>query len=154
MSKIMSRSCLLVAAFLCVGAFAFQASAASESSETLKSGYSGKVLADGARRITLEVKWDEKGHGSGSLTLDPNITNGMFSTCMAFQSYSVQLQLISDDDYSTKGRRLYALKEMGPEGNVGKDVRWYLMRPTKIGEPSWLIFVDKNGKTQDVVVVE
>ena len=47
-----------------------------EDSLTLKSGYSGKWLAGGARRVHLTVTLDRKGDGSGTLTLDPNVYEG------------------------------------------------------------------------------
>ena len=63
---------------------------------TLKSGYSGKWLAGGARRVHLTVTLDEKGNGSGTLTLDPNIYEGAKATQIAIQKIPVRVRLAHD----------------------------------------------------------
>jgi len=121
----------------------------------LKSGYSGKVLADGARRVSLSVTLDEKGSGSGTLTLDPNITDGERSTAIAILEVPISLQLVPDEGQAGKGRRLYELKRTGPEGKVEEGgPRWFLVRPVEKGAPSWLVFADKDGKFQDILLLQ
>jgi hypothetical protein len=81
MSNTMSRGAVLV----CLVVVGLQAWADDQPPEklTLKSGYSGKVLVNGARRVSVSMTLDEKGGGSGALTLDPNIVDGGASTTIA-----------------------------------------------------------------------
>jgi len=121
----------------------------------LMSRYSGKVLVDGYRRVILSVTLDEKGGGSGMLTLDPNIHEGESSTAIAVQYVKVRAEAVADAENDTKGRRVYELKQTGPEGKVETGVeRWFLVRPLKEGAPCSLIFADKDGKFRDILMLE
>jgi hypothetical protein len=121
----------------------------------LKSGYTGKVLVDGARRVVLSVTLDDKGGGSGTLTLNPNIVAGGRSTLIAVRDIPVRLRLVQDEGQAGKGRRLYELQRTGPEGKVEEGgERWFLVRPLKAGAPCWLVFADKDGKFQDILMLE
>jgi len=136
---------------------ASQVRAGDESPETLtlKSGYTGKMLVDGARRVGLSVTLDAKGDGSGTLKLDPNISDGAISTTIAVREIPVRVRLVADEGQAGKGRRLYELKRTGPEGKVEEGgERWFLVRPLKKGAPSWLVFADKDGNFQDILVLE
>jgi hypothetical protein len=122
---------------------------------TLKSGYSGKWLAGGARRVHLTITLDEKGNGSGTLTLDPNIYEGATATQIANQKIEVRARPAHDEEAAAKGRRLYELKRSGEEGKVDETgEHWLLVRPLKAGAPCGLVFVDKDGKVQDVLMLE
>src|SRR5262249_24889185 len=122
---------------------------------TLKSSYSGKVLIAVARRVSLSVTLDEKGGGSGTLRLDPNIREGATSTLAEIRDIPVRVQLARDEEQATKGRRLDELKRTGPEGKVEEGgERWFLVKPLREGMPYWLVFADKDGKFQDVLVLE
>ena len=122
---------------------------------TLKSGYSGKWLAGGARRVHLTVTLDEKGNGSGTLTLDPNIYEGAKATQIAIQKIAVRVRLAHNEEAAAKGRRLYELRRSGEEGKVDETgEHWLLVRPLKAGAPSWLVFADMDGKVQDVLMLE
>jgi hypothetical protein len=126
-----------------------------EDSLTLKSGYSGKWLAGGARRVHLTVTLDKRGDGSGTLTLDPNVYEGGTATQIAIQKIPVRARLAHDDEAAAKGRRLYELRRSEEEGKVDKTgEHWLLVRPFKAGAPCWLVFVDKDGKAQDVLLLE
>src|SRR5262245_56827767 len=69
----------------------------------LQSGYSGKVLVDGARQVILSVTLDEKGGGSGTLALDSNIRAGGTSTTAA-REIPIRIRLIQDEEHAAKGR--------------------------------------------------
>src|SRR4051812_12602008 len=154
MSNILCRAGVLV---VLVGLAGGAARAKDHSTEklTLKSAYSSKVLASGARQVRLSLTLDEKGTGFGTLTLDPNIINEFGSTDIAIQEIQVRATLVSDENAAAKGRRMYELRPTGEEGLVQKGCEyWFLVRPLKTGEPSWLLFADKDGKVQDVLMVE
>jgi len=126
-----------------------------EDSLALKSGYSGKWLTGGARRVHLTITLGEKGTGSGTLTLDPNIYEGDTATQIAIQKIPVQARLVHDEEAAAKGRRLYELRRSEEEGKVDKTgEHWLLVRPLKAGAPCWLVFADKDGKVQDVLMLE
>lgn len=157
MSTVLSRAVVLVAAL--AGLVLVEGPVRAEDKPpqklTLKSGYSGKPLVDGARRVRLSVSLDESGNGSGVLTFDPNVVDGKRSTAAAVREIPVQIQLTRDEEQTTKGRRLYELKKTGPEGKVEEgDHRWFLVKPLKEGTPCWLVIADKDGKVQDVLVLE
>jgi len=121
----------------------------------LKSAYSKDPLVSGARQVHLTITLDDKGNGSGTLTLDPNIHDEFGSTCIAINNVPVQVRLVRDEGSAAKGRRIYELKRTGDEGKVeeGRE-HWLLIRPLKTGTPAALVFVDKDGKVQDVLMVE
>jgi len=122
---------------------------------TLKSGYSGKVLIDRARRVSLSVTLDGKGSGWGVLTFDPNFYEGGTATQIAIEEISIQLRLVADEAKTAKGRRVYELKRTASEGKVEEGVEhWFLVRPLKEGMPHWLVFVDKDGRFRDVLMLE
>jgi hypothetical protein len=157
MSNILSRGVVLATALVCLVVVELQVRAEDKPPEklALQSGYSGKVLVDGARRISLSVVLDEKGGGSGTLTLDPNIRDGERSTQIAIQEIPIRLRLAQGEGQAGKGRRLYELKRTGPEGQPEEGgERWFLVRPLKEGMPCWLVFADKDGKFQDILVLE
>jgi hypothetical protein len=121
----------------------------------LTSRYTGKVLVDGARSVSLSVKLDGKGGGSGTLRFDPNIYDRETATQIAIKRVSVQVEVVEDTEYESKGRRVYELKLKGEEGRVETgDERWLLVRPLKDGVPCSLIFVDKDGKVRDILMLE
>ena len=117
---------------------------------TLKSRYTGKVIVDGARQVTLSVTLDEKGGGLGSLTFDPNIYENGTATQIAIHKYLIRMQPVRDEEYAAKGRRLYELKREILEDSLGKDrlkdepVRWFLVIPEKPGTPSWFVLADQG----------
>jgi hypothetical protein len=151
----MRASVLVVLAGLAGGAPRVRAEDRPEDRLTLKSGYSGKWLAGGARRVHLTVTLGEKGNGSGTLTLDPNIYEGATATQIAIQKIPVGVRLAHDEEAAAKGRRLYELRRSEEEGKVDKTgEHWLLVRPLKAGAPCWLVFVDKDGKVQDVLMLE
>jgi hypothetical protein len=157
MSNILSRGVVPAPLLVCFAVIASQVRAGDKSPETLtlKSGYSGKVLVDGARRVSLSVTLDEKGDGSGTLTLDPNIRDGARSTTIAIRDIPVRVRLVPDEGQAGKGRRLYELRRTGPEGKAEEGgERWFLAGPLKGGTPCWLVFADKDGKFQDILVLE
>jgi hypothetical protein len=120
---------------------------------SLKSAYSARPMINGARQVRLLLKLDAAGNGSGTLTLDPNITDGLRSTCIAFDESPVRVRPLADDEATAKGRRVYELKRVEEEGREGLG-QWLLIRPLKAGAPSSLVFVEKDGKVRDVVMVE
>ena len=157
MSNILARGGVLATALICLVVIELQLRAGYKPPEklALKSGYSGKVLVGGARRVSLSVVLDEKGGGSGILTLDPNIWDGERSTAIAIREIPIRLRLAQDEGQAGKGRRLYELKRAGPEGQAEEGgERWFLVRPLKEGMPYWLVFADKDGKFQDILVLE
>lgn len=157
MQNTLSRTGVLAAVLACLAAIEPRVRADDTPAEmlTLKSGYSGKVLVAGARRIGLSVTLDEKGDGSGTLMFDPNIVDGLRSTTIAIKTIPVRIRLIRDEEHAARGRRLYELVMTGPEGKVVEGgERWLLVRPLKKDGPYSLIFEDKNGKVQDVLVLE
>lgn len=124
----------------------------------LESAYSGEVLLAGARRISLSLRLDldNEGSGSGTLKLDPNThfpVGG--STAMAIREIPVKLQAVKDEGQAAKGRRLFELKEVGPDGNVKEGgERWFLVRPAERRGAWWLILADRDGKFQDLLVLD
>ena len=157
MWKIISRRVVLAAALAGGAILAFPAWAKDNTAEelTLKSAYSGKVLVAGARQVHLSVTLDEKGDGSGTLTLDPNLHERERSTTAAVRQIPVRVQLVRDEEQSAKGRRLYELKKTGPEGKLEEaGGRWFLVKPIREGTPCWLVFADQDGKFRDVVALE
>lgn len=156
MSNIISRRDVLAAALAGVVATKLQARADGKQLGRLdlKSGYCGKILVHGARRVTLSVTLDEKGGGSGTLALDPNYTDGIRSTAMAVQEIPVRLQLVRDEEQAAKGRRLYELRRAGDEDQVEAGDRWFLIKPLKEGTPHWLAVADRSGKFQDMLMLE
>jgi hypothetical protein len=127
---------------------------------TLKSRYTGKVIVDGARRITLMASLDAKGSGSGTLTFDPNIYDGTSATQIAIHPIAIRLHQVHDDEYAAKGRRLYEIKRDSREETIHKcslaltPPRWFLVVPETKGQPSWLVLTDESGKFHDIVVLE
>jgi hypothetical protein len=157
MSKIISRRVVLATALAGAVILKSPAWAKDKTSEelTLKSAYTGKVLVAGARQVHLSVTLDEKGNGSGTLTLDSNLHVGLRSTTAAVRQIPVRVQLVRDEEQSAKGRRLYELTESGPEWKVKYgDGRWFLVQPIREGTPCWLVFVDQDGKFRDLVALE
>jgi hypothetical protein len=155
MSCILSRAVVLAVALICPVVVAPRVRADDKSSErlTLKSGYSGKVLVDGARSVSLSVTLDTKGGGSGTLTLDPNLRDGLKSTTIAIREVPVRLRLVQDEGQPGKGRRLYELKRTHAKVEEGGHRR-FLVRPLKKGMPCWLVVADKDGKFQDILLLE
>jgi hypothetical protein len=158
MSNVVLRTGVLVLA--CLVAVEFRVKAAEKKAEelNLRSEYSDAPLLKGGREVGLAVTLNEKGGGSGILTLDPNIQredkNGIISkTLLPDAVISVQLKLIQDKAETAKGRRLYELREV-ENGKVDTGrVRWYLAVPLKEGAPCWLMSADENGKFQDIVML-
>jgi hypothetical protein len=122
----------------------------------LKSGYSGQVLADAARRITLTATLDLGGTGTGTLVFDPNVSDGEFSTAIALREVRVKVRLRPDANQTTKGRLIYELTETGLVD--GKEVdragRWLLVRPVQAGQAYWLLPLDKDGTVTDVLKLD
>ena len=122
---------------------------------TLKSTYSDKKVVSDARQVRLSVKIDDKGNGSGTLTLDPNLHNDLGSTQIATTQIPVRVRVVLDDGRDAKGRRLYELKRVGDEGKVDEGgERWFLVRPLKTTVPAMLIFADDAGKFREVLTLE
>ena len=120
MSNVLSRTVVLAAALVSVVVLELQVRAEDKPSEklALESGYSGKVLIDGARRVSLSVTLDAKGSGSGTLRFDPNILDGDTSTSAAIRKIPIRIQLAPDEAQAAKGRRLFELKRKGDEDKV------------------------------------
>jgi hypothetical protein len=157
MSNVMSRRGALAAALGGIASLGLPARAKDRPTATinLKSGYSGKWLVAGARRVSLSVTLRVSGNGSGTLTLDPNIYEGGTSTQIAIHQIAVRVELIHDDEQSAKGRRLYELKQTGLDDKLeARRERWFLVKPIREGMPCWLVFADKDGTLQDVLIVE
>jgi hypothetical protein len=157
MSNVISRRGLLAAALGGVASLGLPARAKERPSETIhfRSGYSGKWLVSGARRVSLSVTLRATGNGSGTLTLDPNIYDRGMATQMAVHQIEVRVDLVHDDEHSAKGRRLYALRKTGLDDKVeAQEERWFLVKPFKEGTPWWLLFADKDGKFEEVVLLE
>jgi hypothetical protein len=154
MSNVLSRG-VLVAALVGLLAIEPRSKACEPPGEqlSLKSAYSAKPMIDRARQIRLALQLDATGSGSGTLTLDPNIIDELGSTCIALDETPVHVRLIADDEATAKGRRVYELKRVEEEGREGLG-QWLLIRPLKAGAPSSLVFVEKDGKIRDAVMVE
>src|SRR6476469_4732160 len=103
MSNVLWRMGVLVLLVEAGGDLWVRAEDRSDDTLTLKSGYSGKWLAGGARRVHLTVTLDEKGNGSGTLTLDPNIYEGAKATQIAIQKIPVRVRLAHDEEAAAKG---------------------------------------------------
>lgn len=154
MANVLSRGILVAALFgLLTGGPCSTACEPPGEELTLKSAYSAKPMIDRARQVRLALKLDAAGRGSGTLTLDPNIVDELGSTCIALDEIPVHVRLIADDQATAKGRRVYELKRVEEEGREGLG-QWLLIRPLKAGAPSSLVFVEKDGKVRDVVIVE
>jgi len=163
MLNIVSRSSALVVALMGLAFADLQACPEIKPAEklTLKSHYTGKVLVDGARRVTLTLTLDSKTGGSGTLTFDPNtyFKNGS-ATQIAIHTIAIRADLVPNEDHAAKGRRLYELRRDevdflgGRSGLIAEPVRWYLAIPEKPGTPSWLILADEKGKFHDIIVIE
>ena len=122
---------------------------------TLKSVYSDQKVVSDARQVRLSMKLDDKGNGSGTLTLDPNLHDQFGATQIAITEVPVRVRLTRDDGRDAKGRRLYELRPVGAEGKIDEDGdHWMLVRPLKAGSSSLLIFADKSGKFQDILTLE
>jgi len=125
-----------------------------------KSRYSGKVILDGARQVKLWLVLDGKGGGSGVLTFDPNLYEDGSATQIAIKDIAVRAKLIHDENHAAKGRRLYELKidtrvdQLLESKLRDEPVRWFLVVPEKKGMPSWFVLADKDGKFQDIIVME
>jgi hypothetical protein len=157
MANVMSRRGVLAAALGGIASLGLPSRAEERPTATinLKSGYSGKWLVAGARRVSLSVTLGASGNGSGTLTLDPNIYDRGTATQIAIHQIDVRVELIHDDDQSAKGRRLYELKKTGLDGKVeAGDEHWFLVKPIKEGMPCWLLFVDKDGKFEEALILE
>jgi len=157
MSYVLSRTSMLAAALASFVLVAPPSRGDDRRGEELNltSRYTGKVLVDGARSVSLSVTLDGKGGGSGTLRFDPNIYDGDTATQIAIKYVSVQAEVFADTEYESKGRRVYELKRKGEEGKVETgDERWFLIRPLKDGVPCTLIFADKDGKVRDMVMLE
>src|SRR5262245_40725261 len=135
MPNIVLRRIVMAATLASLVAVELRAQADDKPSEklTLKSGYSGKMLVEGGRKVSLSVALDGKGNGSGTLRLDPNIHEGNTSTQIAIHEISIQLRLIPDEGQAAKGRRLYELRKVVMDDSLGRakvePVRWLLVRP-------------------------
>jgi len=160
MSNVLSRGGLVAAALVCFAVSGLPVRACPPPPETLtlKSGYTSKVQIDGARQVVLSVTLDARGSGSGTLSFDPNILNEFGSTQIAIKDIPIRIELVRDDEPAAKGRRLYELKREVLDDSLGRArveaVRWFLVRPFKDGAPCYLVFVDKDGKFQDVLTLQ
>ena len=154
MSNVLSRG-ILVASLVGLLTAEPRASACLPPGEqlSLKSAYSATPIVAGARQVHLQLRLDPAGNGSGVVVFDPNIVDGIRSTCIAPQEIHIRVRLIVDDEATAKGRRVYELERIEDEGSEGLG-HWLLFRPLKAGSPSSLVFVEKDGKVRDVVLVE
>jgi hypothetical protein len=156
MSNVLSPTAVLVAGLAAFAAVEARVRAeAPAETLTLKSGHSREWLVPGARQVHLSITLGQTGSGSGTLTLDPNIHDEWGSTCIAIHEVRVRVRLVQDDRRDAKGRRLYELMPVGDEDQPdATGDRWLLVRPAKAGAPCSLVFTDKDGKMQDVVMLE
>ena len=115
----------------------------------LKSRYTGKREFGDARTVSLIISWRNAEHGRGELTLDPNITDGLSSTCIAIQHVPVEVTLLSETEPLHGSKRSYELRERGEEGTVkpGKEC-WRLEQSLSKTKKStyMLVAIDKDGK--------
>src|SRR5262245_27307162 len=157
MSYITSRAGMLAVALAGLLAGQPRATACLPPGEQLsfKSAYSATPIVPGARQVFVRLSLDAAGDGSGVVVFNPNIIDEFGSTCIAIKDVPVRARLIVEEGAAAKGRRVYELKPTGDEGKVEQgQEHWLLIRPLKAGVPSTLVFVDKDGKFRDVVVVE
>jgi hypothetical protein len=160
MLNLSSQAVILVTTLACVGFISDNLRADRRPQETLDlaSAYTGRVLVDGARRVSLSLTLDDKGNGSGVLGLDPNVRDGDTSTAAAVLSIPVRVRLVRDEEQVAKGRQLYELswapRGDGPEGaGPGPGGRWFLVKSLQKGAPCWLVFTGEDGVVQDVLTL-
>jgi hypothetical protein len=120
------------------------------------SAYSEDPLRHGARQVTVQLTFEGDGSGSAVLRFDPSRREGSFSTLREVRDVRARFRLIHDDHHAPKGRRVYELTEAEGKGSVREmpDEHWLLVTPAKAGAPCSLLFVDKDGKVQDVLMLE
>lgn len=121
----------------------------------LRSAYTGEVIIDSARRVYLTVAVNGSGDGSGTLTFDPNTVKGIMCTAVAVTPIRVKVELVKDEKYTVKGRRVYKLTRDDGEGERAKgEGHWLLVVPTNGGSAGSLVFLDQKGKFRDSIALE
>ena len=145
MTSLVRYSFALVCGF--VGLLALQAADKDRgASLVLETAYFDRPILGSARTVTIEVNFDGKGGGKGTLTLDPNIRSGGVSTLMADTQVKVTLKKVEDAKYGKDGRQVYEISGKGLE-----PVR--LAVPEKSDRPVLLLIVSKDGKVEAIDMV-
>lgn len=85
---------------------------------TLTSRYTGERVFGSARTVSLHITWRDEANGHALLSLDPNITDGFRSTCIAIQEVPVEVTLLSETEPLHGSKRCYELRERGEEGKA------------------------------------
>jgi len=114
---------------------------------TLKSRYTGERVFGDARMVTLAIKWRSDDSGDGLLTLDPNITDGFFSTCIAIQEVPVEVAHLLDTEPVHNAKRYYELRERDTlrKKKSGKKC-WHLEQLLTTTPKYTLKAIDEEGK--------
>lgn len=100
------------------------------------------ILLDG-KTVSIEAKLDGNGSGKGTLSLDPNLWKGKYSTLMACTYVKVALKEVKADESAKKGRTLYEVTGKGLD-------RVFLSVSLKEGGPCWLLIGNNEG-SQDII---
>src|SRR5262245_28288733 len=105
----------------------------------LKSRYTGKREFGDARKVSLIVSWRDADHGRGVLFLDPNITDGLYSTCIAIHEVPVEVTHLLETQPARNAKRLYELKERQEEGKLKTGKECWQLEQTLTKKPTYLL---------------
>jgi len=145
----MSRRRFVATAFGGVAALALPKLALGCELETLalKSRYTGKREFGDARKVSLIISWRDAAHGRGVLWLDPNITDGISSTCIAIQEVPVEVTQLLETQPVHNAKRYYELRERGEEGKLKAGKECWQLEQSLGKKPTYVLkAIDKDGK--------
>lgn len=119
---------------------------------TLKSRYTGERTFGDARTVTLVIKWREDGRSDGLLTLDPNITDGFMSTCIAIQEVPMEATLLLETQPIRNPTRYYELRERDELRKVKSGKECWRLEELLTKNPTYMLeAIDKDGKVSATI---
>jgi hypothetical protein len=112
----------------------------------LKSKYTGERVFGNARTVSLSLTWNDAASGEGRLSLDPNITDGKSSTCIAIDEVSVEVEHLYDTEPLRNAMGYYELRERSDKEVVRPGGRRWRLERTLTGKTVYTLkAIDQHG---------